>query len=75
MIRLGRWQRHLVRRCLASRKGLVFPVGKREIEARNALVRRGLLVPAAGFPGAYALVASEHTRIHLQGTLAQHRKD
>lgn len=75
MIRLGRWQRALVRRCLGSSRGLVFPCGKREIEARNALLRRGLLVQSLGNPGAYELVASEHTRIHLQGTLTQHRKD
>jgi hypothetical protein len=75
MIRLGRWQRRLVQRCLDSRLGLVFPLGKREIEARNALLRRGLLVPSLGNPGAYALVANEHVRIHLQGTLTQHRKE
>ena len=82
VIRLGRNQRALVRRALGSRTMCVFPPGcpgsatraaKREREAVISLVRRGILVPALGLPGAYR-VASETLAIHLKGTLLQHPK-
>lgn len=74
IIRLGRHQRPIVRRALNSRARLVYPCsGKREMEALRALLRRGILVPAPGLPGAYR-IASDTLSIHLQGSLLQHPK-
>lgn len=82
VIRLGRNQRVLVRRALASRALCVYPIGRRgstaragkaEAEATAALLRRGILVRAPGLPGAYR-IASPELAIHLKGTLLQHPK-
>lgn len=72
LIRLGRHQRTLVRRCLSSPLSRCVPAGRREREAVDALVARGLLAAVVGLPGVYR-IASEDLAVHLRGAELQHR--
>lgn len=73
MIRLGRQQRGILRRCLTSPQGRALVLGYRQRDAAEALARRGLLAPVPGLPDAYEVTRNVSTQVHLWGALRQHR--
>lgn len=73
IVRLGVRQRAVVQRALDSTLGLVYPIG-RENEAIYALVARGIMVPALGYPGAWRLARPARDSHALRQSIKWHKK-